>query len=154
MNSSLILVEILVALLGLGILMADLWVPAGQRRLLGWAAAANQPQALFALANAYELGNGVRRDPKAALDFYRRAALAGQVEARPSPHQPLDVLVQHLVDALGCRDTAGGRWDFRRGRRRLLIDDFAAELNALVADVDAAGASNQASNLLLALPAE
>jgi NADH-quinone oxidoreductase subunit N len=40
MNSSLILVEILVALLGLGILMADLWVPAGQRRLLGWIAAA------------------------------------------------------------------------------------------------------------------
>lgn len=32
----------------------------------------------------------------------RRAALAGQVEARPSPHQPLDVLVQHLVTvALG-----------------------------------------------------
>ncbi len=32
----------------------------------------------------------------------RRAALAGQVEARHSPHKPLDVLVQHLVTvALG-----------------------------------------------------
>jgi ATP-dependent Lhr-like helicase len=32
----------------------------------------------------------------------RRAALAGQVEARHSPAKPLDVLVQHLVSvALG-----------------------------------------------------
>lgn len=40
MNYSLIVVEILVALLGLGVLLADLWLPAERRRLLGWAAAA------------------------------------------------------------------------------------------------------------------
>lgn len=40
MNSSLIVVEILVALLGLGVLMADLWIPAAYRRHLGWGAAA------------------------------------------------------------------------------------------------------------------
>lgn len=39
MNSSLILVEILVGLLGLGVLLADLWLPAKNRRQLGWAAA-------------------------------------------------------------------------------------------------------------------
>lgn len=40
MNTSLIIVEILVALLGLGVLMADLWLPAERRRGLGWVAAA------------------------------------------------------------------------------------------------------------------
>ncbi len=39
MNSSLIVVEILVALLGLGVLLADLWMPATYRRRLGWIAA-------------------------------------------------------------------------------------------------------------------
>ena len=39
MNSSLIVVEILVGLLGLGVLLADLWLPARNRRQLGWAAA-------------------------------------------------------------------------------------------------------------------
>jgi NADH-quinone oxidoreductase subunit N len=39
MNYSLISVEILVALLGLGVLLADLWMPPERRRMLGWAAA-------------------------------------------------------------------------------------------------------------------
>ncbi len=40
MNYSLLLVEILVAVLGLGVLLADLWIPAEHRRKLGYAAAA------------------------------------------------------------------------------------------------------------------
>ncbi|HYN61819.1 MAG TPA: ligase-associated DNA damage response DEXH box helicase, partial [Rubrivivax sp.] len=41
----------------------------------------------------------------------RRAALAGQVEARSAPHQPLDVLVQHLVSmALGGGFDADAMW--------------------------------------------
>ena len=40
MNSSLLVVEILVALLGLGVLLADLWMPTQYRRQLGWIAAA------------------------------------------------------------------------------------------------------------------
>ena len=39
MNASLIIVEILVALLGLGVLLADLWLPPERRRMLGWVAA-------------------------------------------------------------------------------------------------------------------
>jgi ATP-dependent Lhr-like helicase len=39
----------------------------------------------------------------------RRAAIAGRVESRASPHQPLDVLVQHLVTvALGSELTVPG----------------------------------------------
>jgi ATP-dependent Lhr-like helicase len=41
----------------------------------------------------------------------RRAALAGSVEARSAPHQPLDVLVQHLVSmALGGGFDADAMW--------------------------------------------
>ena len=47
MNSSLIIVEILVALLGLGVLMADLWLPVERRRWLGWVAAAGVAVVFF-----------------------------------------------------------------------------------------------------------
>ncbi len=39
MNYSLLTIEILVTLLGLGVLLADLWVPAGSRKLIGYGAA-------------------------------------------------------------------------------------------------------------------
>jgi len=39
MNYSLLTIEILVTLLGLGVLLADLWVPASSRRLIGYGAA-------------------------------------------------------------------------------------------------------------------
>lgn len=39
MNYSLLTIEILVTLLGLGVLLADLWVPASLRRLIGYGAA-------------------------------------------------------------------------------------------------------------------
>jgi ATP-dependent helicase Lhr and Lhr-like helicase len=46
----------------------------------------------------------------------RRAALAGQVESRTSPHKPLDVLVQHLVTvALGGGFIADELFDEVRG---------------------------------------
>jgi ATP-dependent Lhr-like helicase len=46
----------------------------------------------------------------------RRAALAGRVEPRRSPHKPLDVLVQHLVTvALGGGFTADALFDEVRG---------------------------------------
>jgi len=40
MNYSLITIEILVALVGLGVLLADLWIAPERRRMLGWCAAA------------------------------------------------------------------------------------------------------------------
>ena len=39
MNSALLLIEFLVALLGVGILLADLWVPAAARKTLSYVAA-------------------------------------------------------------------------------------------------------------------
>jgi ATP-dependent helicase Lhr and Lhr-like helicase len=46
----------------------------------------------------------------------RRAAMAGQVESRTSPHKPLDVLVQHLVTvALGGGFDANDLFDEVRG---------------------------------------
>lgn len=58
----------------------------------------------------------------------RRAALAGQVEARHSPHKPLDVLVQHLVTvALGGGFTADDLFDEVRSAfayRELQRDEF------------------------------
>ena len=47
MNASLIIVEILVALLGLGVLLADLWLPPERRRMLGWVAAAGVAVVFF-----------------------------------------------------------------------------------------------------------
>lgn len=80
---------------------------------LEWAAAGNQPQALFALANAYELGRGIGRDPKKALDFYRRAAMAGHAEAENA------VGTFHLYGAHGLKEdpAEAAKW-FRRAAER------------------------------------
>jgi hypothetical protein len=61
-----------------------------------------------------------------------------------------DVLVEDLVDLprLGQRVELEGR-----RRRQLLVDDLIAEIDALVADVDA-GAGDQLLDLTLGLPAE
>ena len=40
MNSSLLAIEFLIVLLGLGVLLADLWIPASARRGLAYAAVA------------------------------------------------------------------------------------------------------------------
>lgn len=58
----------------------------------------------------------------------RRAALAGRIEKRASPHQPLDVLVQHLVTvALGGGFAADAMYDEVRSThayRALRRDEF------------------------------
>jgi hypothetical protein len=61
-----------------------------------------------------------------------------------------DVLVQDRVDL----DRLRQRLELEaRGRRQLLVDDLVAEIDALVADVDA-GAGDQLLDLPLRLPAE
>ena len=64
-----------------------------------------------------------------------------------------DVLVELLVELARGRDAGEGRLGARR-RRLLLLDDLAAELDALVADVDLVGPGDQPANLFLALVAE
>jgi hypothetical protein len=61
-----------------------------------------------------------------------------------------DVLVEDLVDLDRLRKVLQLE---RRGRGELLIDDLVAEIDALVADVDAR-AGNQLLDLALRLPAE
>ena len=65
-----------------------------------------------------------------------------------------DVLAQVVEDLLRRRGALAGA-DLRLRRpRRLFIDDLAAQLDALVADVDGAGAGDQALDLVLVLAAE
>ena len=61
-----------------------------------------------------------------------------------------DVVVQHRVDVAGAREVVEVE---RRRSGELLVDDLVAEIDALVADVDA-GAGDQLLDLPLALPAE
>ena len=61
-----------------------------------------------------------------------------------------DVVVQHGVDVARAREVV--EVERRRGGE-LLVDDLVAEIDALVADVDA-GAGDQLLDLALALPAE
>ena len=63
---------------------------------------------------------------------------------------PDDVLVQDRVDLLGLRQAVDVE---RRRRGELLVDDLVAEIDALVADVDA-GAGDQLLDLALRLAAE
>jgi hypothetical protein len=61
-----------------------------------------------------------------------------------------DVVVEHVVDLSRLRqvlELEGGR------SGELLVDDLVAEIDALVADIDA-GAGNQLFDLSLRLPAE
>src|SRR6266542_2385182 len=64
------------------------------------------------------------------------------------------VLVEELVDALRRRHARCRELGLLLRLLRLFLDDLAAELDALVADVDAAGTGDQAADLLLRLPAE
>jgi hypothetical protein len=61
-----------------------------------------------------------------------------------------DVLVQDVIDLAGLRQAL--ELEGRRGRE-LLVDDLVAEIDALVADVDA-GAGDQLLDLALRLAAE
>jgi hypothetical protein len=62
-------------------------------------------------------------------------------------------LVELLVQVARGRDLGGG--DRRpRDLRLLFLDDLAAELNALVTDVDLIRSRNQPANFFLALIAE
>jgi hypothetical protein len=63
---------------------------------------------------------------------------------------PDDVLVQDRVDLLRLGERL--ELEARRGRQ-LLVDDLVAEIDALVADVDA-GAGDQLLDLPLGLPTE
>src|SRR5262249_30214685 len=61
-----------------------------------------------------------------------------------------DVVVQLRVDLLRAREVVEVE---RRGSGELLVDDLVAEIDALVADVDA-GSGDQLLDLALRLPAE
>src|SRR5262249_7914239 len=61
---------------------------------------------------------------------------------------------EELADAPGAGDLARGDPGLVRGGRLLFVDDLAAELDALVADVDGARAGDEAPNLILALATE
>ena len=65
-----------------------------------------------------------------------------------------DVLAELLEDLLRRRRALSGAGLGLRRARRFFVDDLAAELDALVADVDGAGAGDQALDLVLALAAE
>src|SRR5690606_27152593 len=70
-----------------------------------------------------------------------------------------DVFIQAVEDVLRRRDAlasggstlGGGGSGVGTG---LLIDDFAAQVHAFIADVDGAGPSNEPANLILVLAAE
>jgi NADH-quinone oxidoreductase subunit N len=57
MNYSLLTIEILTTLLGVGVLLADLWLPAAARKLLGYAAAAG-----VGILLTYAVGSGAPAD--------------------------------------------------------------------------------------------
>ena len=57
MNYSLLTLEILTALLGIGVLLADLWLPSSARKLLGYAAATGTGILL-----TYAIGSGAPPD--------------------------------------------------------------------------------------------
>ena len=65
-----------------------------------------------------------------------------------------DVLAQLLVEQLRRRDRAGRAAFAFAGPRCLFLDDLAAQLDALVADVDGAGPGDQPLDLILVLAAE
>lgn len=50
-------------------------------RLFGWAAEQGDPAAQYNLATMHENGYGVTRDPRVALEWYRRAAAGGHAKA-------------------------------------------------------------------------
>jgi len=82
MNASLMSVEIAVVLLGLGILLADLWVPAGSKARLGYVAAAGLAVILlgsffFDVAEARTAFGGLYVLDGLALFFKRFFLLAG-----------------------------------------------------------------------------
>ena len=120
----------------------DLGEGLGQQRLAGAGGPDEQDVRLLEL-DVVDLVAGV--DPLVVVVHGHGENLLGLLLAD-------DVLVQGELD--GAR--VGQLGDLRLGARRLehlLFDDFLAEVDALVADVDAL-ARNQLANLLLALAAE